>query len=52
VLAFDWPQWQTIHLAAAMPVIAALLATLRFRLGMGRTLLGNALPVLRVLRCV
>ncbi|HKZ11495.1 MAG TPA: chromate efflux transporter [Rhodanobacteraceae bacterium] len=42
-LAFDWPQWQTIHLAAAVLVIAALLAMLRFRIGMGWTLLGSAL---------
>lgn len=42
-LAFDWPLWQTIHLAAAVLVIAALLAMLRFRIGMGWTLLGSAL---------
>jgi len=41
-LAFDWPQWQTIHLAAAVLVGAALLAMLRFRIGMGWTLLGSA----------
>ena len=42
-LAFDRPQWQTIHPAAALLVIAALLAMLRFRIGMGWTLLGSAL---------
>jgi chromate transporter len=42
-LAFDWPRWQTIHLTAAVLVIAALLAMLRFRIGMGWTLLGSAL---------
>lgn len=42
-LAFDWPQWQTIHLAAAVLVIAALLAMLRFKIGMGWTLLGSAI---------
>lgn len=41
-VAFDWPQWQTIHLAAAVLVVAALLAMLRFRIGMGWTLLGSA----------
>ena len=41
-LTFDWPQWQTIHLAAAVLVAAALLAMLRFRIGMGWTLLGSA----------
>lgn len=41
--AFDWPQWQTIHLVAAVLVIAALLAMLRFRIGMGWTLLGSAI---------
>lgn len=41
-VAFDWPQWQTIHLAAAVLVVAALLATLRFRIGVGWTLLGSA----------
>lgn len=40
-LAFDWPRWQTIHLAAAVLVGAALLGMLRFRIGMGRTLLGS-----------
>ena len=42
-LSFDWPQWQTIHPAAAVLVVAALLAMLRFRIGMGWTLLGSAL---------
>ncbi|HJR10916.1 MAG TPA: chromate transporter, partial [Rhodanobacteraceae bacterium] len=42
-LAFDWPQWQTVQLTAAVLVIAALLAMLRFKLGMGWTLLGSAL---------
>lgn len=42
-LTFDWPQWPTLHLSAAILVIAALLAMLRFRIGMGWTLLGSAL---------
>lgn len=41
-MAFDWPQWQTVRLAAAVLVVAALLAMLRFRIGMGWTLLGSA----------
>ena len=42
-LSFDWPQWPTIHPSAAVLVVAALLAMLRFRIGMGWTLLGSAL---------
>jgi chromate transporter len=41
-LSFDWPQWPTIHPFATLLMIAALLAMLRFRVGMGLTLLGSA----------
>lgn len=42
-LSFDWPQWPTVHLFATLLMIAALLAMLRYRVGMGLTLLGSAL---------
>jgi chromate transporter len=42
-LAVEIPQWSTINIAALMLAISALLAMLRFKIGMGWTLLGAGL---------
>jgi len=41
-VTMDVPRWSTLHGLATVLAIAAILAMLRFKVGMGWTLLGSA----------